>query len=82
MFQEENSHRREQEQRRLQEAQETVSKKSSYYFGEEPELTNGAGEEVTPTEERGGVRGGEDRVAAPSNGEGHREHEGEVVRIR
>ena len=53
MLQEENSHRREQEQRRLQEAQELVSKKSSYYFGEEPELTNGAGEEVTPTEERG-----------------------------
>ena len=43
----------------------------SYYFGEAPAVANG--EEVTPTEERGGVRGEQGEV---------REHEGEVVRIR
>ena len=49
-----------------------VTKKSSYYFGEEPELSNGGidlhdeEDSLTPTEEREGVR----------------EHAGEVVRIR
>lgn len=49
-----------------------ATKKSSYYFGEEPELSNGGidlhdeEDSLTPTEERDGVR----------------EHAGEVVRIR
>ena len=51
-----------------------ATKKSSYYFGEEPELSNGGidlqdeeeEDSLTPTEEREGVR----------------EHAGEVVRIR
>ena len=50
-----------------------ATKKSSYYFGEEPELSNNGGidlhdeeDSLTPTEEREGVR----------------EHAGEVVRIR
>ena len=41
---------------------ENAVKKSSYYFGEEPDLdTNGVEEEddITPTDERGGVRNGE-----------------------
>ena len=62
----------EQSQRRSQEMQ-GATKKSSYYFGEEPELSNNGGidlhdeeDSLTPTEEREGVR----------------EHAGEVVRIR
>ena len=51
-----------------------ATKKSSYYFGEEPELSTNGGidlqddeeDSLTPTEEREGVR----------------EHAGEVVRIR
>ena len=75
----EESNRRSQEQshwRREEEMQGGATKKSSYYFGEEPELSNGGGgidlqdegdeDSLTPTEEREGVR----------------EHAGEVVRIR
>ena len=74
--QQEQSQRRSQEQshRRKEEVQGGATKKSSYYFGEEPELSNGGGidlhddeeDSLTPTEEREGVR----------------EHAGEVVRIR
>ena len=77
--------RREQEVRRS--APEEVRRSSgdggevvgrrSYYFGEAPAVANG--EEVTPTEERGGVRGEQEEVR--EHGE-VREHEGEVVRIR
>jgi len=62
--------------RRTPEVTESASKKS-YYFGEEPELSNGAtvedDDELTPTEER---------VGMANNGEDVREHKGEVVRIR
>ena len=59
---------------RKEEMQGGATKKSSYYFGEEPELSNGGidlqddeeEDSLTPTEEREGVR----------------EHAGEVVRIR
>lgn len=67
------SHRRSQEQSHWRkEEMQGVTKKSSYYFGEEPELSNGGidlhdeEDSLTPTEEREGVR----------------EHAGEVVRIR
>ena len=71
----EESSRRSQEQShwRKEEMQGGATKKSSYYFGEEPELSNGGidlqdedEDSLTPTEEREGVR----------------EHAGEVVRIR
>ena len=67
------SHRRSQEQSHWRkEEMQGVTKKSSYYFGEEPELSNGGidlhdeEDSLTPTEEKDGVR----------------EHAGEVVRIR
>merc|ERR1719228_533870 len=69
----EQSQRRSQEQsHRRKEEMQGATKKSSYYFGEEPELSNGGidlhdeEDSLTPTEERDGVR----------------EHAGEVVRIR
>lgn len=69
----EQSQRRSQEQSHWRkEEMQGATKKSSYYFGEEPELSNGGidlhdeEDSLTPTEERDGVR----------------EHAGEVVRIR
>jgi len=71
----EQSQRRSQEQsHRRKEEMQGATKKSSYYFGEEPELSTNGGidlqddeeDSLTPTEEREGVR----------------EHAGEVVRIR
>jgi len=69
--------RREQEVRRSSGDGGEVVGRRSYYFGEAPAVVNG--EEVTPTEERGGVRGEQEEVR--EHGE-VREHEGEVVRIR
>merc|ERR1719412_107430 len=67
------SHRKSQEQSHWKrEEMQGATKKSSYYFGEEPDISNGGVElqdeedSLTPTEEREGVR----------------EHAGEVVRIR
>ena len=58
--------------KRKREEMQGATKKSSYYFGEEPDISNGGvdlqdeDDSLTPTEEREGVR----------------EHAGEVVRIR
>merc|ERR1719447_2091586 len=67
------SQRKSQEQSHWKrEEMQGATKKSSYYFGEEPDISNGGVElqdeedSLTPTEEREGVR----------------EHAGEVVRIR
>jgi len=67
------SHRKSQEQSHWKrEEMQGATKKSSYYFGEEPDISNGGvdlqdeEDSLTPTEEREGVR----------------EHAGEVVRIR
>merc|ERR550517_513730 len=72
----EESSRRSQEQShwRKEEMQGGATKKSSYYFGEEPELSNG-GIDLQDEEE-------EDSLTPTEEKEGVREHAGEVVRIR